>query len=69
MEDMDKENPQIYAMMDSHQVYHQYTTVEVEWNIVEKSIFVLINPVSTQSYIDSKKVEGFFLRKVQHIKS
>ena len=43
--------------------------VEVEGNIVERSIYILIKPRSNYSYSVPKVVEGCFLRKVQHVKS
>ena len=52
--------PRIYAALEYLQVDHQSTVVEVEGNIVERSVFVLIDPGSTHSYITPRIVEICF---------
>ena len=57
VEDVLRTTPQIYVALDNHQANHQSTIVEVGGKIAKKSIFVLIDPRSTHSYV-SPKLDG-----------
>ena len=61
--------PRIYAALEDHQADHQSDVVEVAGKIVEKSISILIDPVSTHSYISPRVMDNCTLRKVKHGKS
>ena len=61
--------PRIYAALEDHQVDHQSVVVEVAGKIVEKSIFILIDPGSTHSYITPRVVEICAFKKVNDRKS
>ena len=43
--------PKICAKLEDHQEGHNSTMVEVEGEIVERTVFVLIEPRSTHNYI------------------
>ena len=43
--------------------------VEVAGNIVEQSVSILIDPISTHSYITPRVVDIYAFRKVKHRKS
>ena len=43
--------------------------VEVAGKIVEQSVSILIDPVSTHNYITPRVVEIFAFKKLNHIKS
>ena len=58
----------IYAALEYCQEDHQSTVVEVAGNIVEQSIFILIDPGSTHSYITPRVVEICAFKKVNHRK-
>ena len=61
----------IYAALEDRQEDHQSTVVEVEGkgNIVEQSVFVLIDPGSTHSYITPKIIEICAFKKLKHSES
>ena len=61
--------PRIYAALEDLQEDHQSTLVEVEGKIVEQSVFVLIDPGSTHSYITLRIVEICAFKKLNHRKS
>ena len=69
MEDMGRENPQIYAALDNHQVDHQSTIVEVGGKIAKQSIYVLIDLGSNHMDVSPKVVESCSLGKMKHNKS
>ena len=55
--------PRIYASLKDRQEYHQSTVVEVAGKIIEQSISILIDPLSSCSYTDPIVVEVCALRK------
>ena len=61
--------PRIYAALEDCQADHQSTVVEVSSKIVEQSIYILIDPGSTHSYITPRVVEICAFKKVKHRKS
>ena len=61
--------PSIYAVLEDLHADHQSTVVEVEGNIVEQSIFVLIDPRYTHSYTTPRIVEMCSFKKLKHSKS
>ena len=63
VEDVVRTTPQIYVALDNHQANHQSTIVEVGGKIAKKSIFVLIDPRSTHSYVSPKMDEFVLLEK------
>ena len=69
MDELARTNPIIYVAIKDHQVYHQSDVAEVEGNIAKKTIFILIDNVSTHSYITPKIVEICAFKKTNHIKS
>ena len=48
--------PRIYATLEDHQEDHLSMVVKVECKIAEKSVYVLIDPGSTHSYITPRNV-------------
>ena len=61
--------PRIYATLEDRQADRQSTVVEVAGKIVEQSVSILINPVSTHSYITPRVVDICSFKKVKHSKS
>ena len=61
--------PRIYATLKDRRAYHQLAVVEVVGKIVEQSVFVLIDPGSTHSYITPRVVEICAFKKLKHSKS
>ena len=59
----------ICAVLEDHQEGHNSTLVEVEGDIVERTVFVLIGPGSTHSYITPILVEMCTLKKSKHRRS
>ena len=55
--------PRIYVALEDLQADHQSTMVEVEGKIVEQSVYVLIDPGSTHSYITPRAVEICYFKK------
>ena len=49
--------PKICAMLEDHQEGHNSTMVEVEGEIAKQTVYVLIDPGSTHSYITPGLVE------------
>ena len=69
VEDMERETPHIYAVLDNYQANHQSVVVEVGGNISKRSISVFIDPGSTHGYVSPKVVENSSLGKDKHNKS
>ena len=65
VEDIAK-TPQIDVALDSWQVDHQPTMVEIEGKILNTSISILIDLGSCQSYVSPKIVDVCKLGKVKH---
>ena len=61
--------PRIYAALEDRQEDHHSTIDEVVGKIVEKSVYVLIDPGSTHNYITPRVVEICDFKKVKHSKS
>ena len=61
--------PSIYAALEDRQAYHQSIVVQVAGKIVEQSVYILIDPGSTHSYITPRVVEICAFEKVKHRKS
>ena len=61
--------PRIYAALENLQANHQSTVVEVAGKIAMQSVFILIGPGSTHSYITPIVVEIYALKKLKHRKS
>ena len=61
--------PRIYAALEDRQAYHQSTVVQVAGKIVEQTVSILIDPISTHSYITPRVVEICAFKKVRHKKS
>jgi hypothetical protein len=59
MEDMGKNVPRIYAILDNKQVEFQSHVIEVEGNINDQPISITINRRSSNSYLYPKTVERF----------
>ena len=57
MDQVERDVPRIYAALEDCQADHQSTVIEVEGKIAEQSVYVLIEPGSTHSYITPKIVE------------
>jgi hypothetical protein len=55
--DMGRNVPRIYASMDNKQFEFQSHMIEVEGNINNKTIVILIDSRSSNSYIDPKIME------------
>ena len=61
--------PRICVALEDFQAYHKSTVVEVAGNIVEQSIFILIETGYNHSYIAPRVVEICAFKKVRHSKS
>ena len=61
--------PRIYAVLEDRQEDHQSTMVEVEGKIAKQSVFILIDPRSTHSYITPRVGEICAFNKLKHRKS
>ena len=61
--------PSIYVALEDRWEDHQSTITEVAGNIVEQSVYVLIEPGSTHSYITPKVVDICAFKKLKHSKS
>ena len=61
--------PRIYAALEDCQADHQSMVVEVVGKIVEQSVYILIEPGSTHSYINPRLVDICAFKKVKHRKS
>ena len=61
--------PRIYAALEDCQADHQSTVVEVAGNIAKQSVYILIDPGSTHSYIAPRGVEICAFKKARHSKS
>ena len=61
--------PRIYVALEDCQADHQSIAVEVAGKIVEQSISILIDPISTHSYITPRVMEICAFKKVKHRKS
>ena len=61
--------PRTYVALEDCQVDHQSTMVEVAGKIVEKSVSILIDLGSTNSYITPRVVEICSFRRIKHKKS
>ena len=61
--------PRIYVALEDLQEDHQSTVVEVVGKIVEQSVYVLIDPISTHSYTTPRVVEICAFKKLKHRKS
>jgi hypothetical protein len=61
--------PQIYASLDSRQVDHQDSVVDMEGMISNHIVSILIEPSSNLSYVSPQTVEKCKLKQVKHAKS
>ena len=59
----------ICTVLEDHQEGHNSTVVEVAGDIVEQTVFVLINPGSNHSYITPGLVEMCTLKNSKHRRS
>ena len=66
---MERYVPRIYAALEDRQENHQSIMVQIQGKIIEQSIYVLIDPVSTHNYITPKLVEMCAFKKLKHNKS
>ena len=69
LQEVERAVPRIYAALEDRQADHQSAVVEIAGKIVEQSVFILINPGSTHSYITPRIVEICASKKVKHRKS
>jgi hypothetical protein len=67
--DMGINVPRIYATLDNKKEEYQSHMIEVEGMINNQTITVLIDLVSSHSYIDPKMVESLHLPRNKHGKS
>ena len=61
--------PKLCVILEDHQAGLKSTVVEVDSEIVEQTVFVLIDHVSTHGYVTPRIVEMCSLKKTKHIKS
>lgn len=66
---MARETPRIYATLEDQQTSYQTVVVKVEGKIAKKSIYVLIDPRSTHSYVNTQIIESCCLKSKKHAKS
>ena len=59
----------IYVALEDLQANHRSTMVVLVGKIVEQSVSLLIDPVSTHSYITPRVVEVCVFKKLKHRKS
>ena len=69
VDDMERETYWVHATLDDRQADNQSVVVEIEGNIAKQSIYVLIYPESSNSYVTQKVVESCSLVKKKHDKS
>jgi hypothetical protein len=69
VEDMGINVPRIYAALDNKKAEYQSHMIEVEGMINNQTIAILIDSVSSHSYIDPKMVESLQLPRSKHGKS
>ena len=58
----------INAALEDRQANHQSTIVEIEGTVLNHTIFVLIDPQATLSYISPRTVELYQPTRVRHAK-
>jgi hypothetical protein len=66
MEEMVGSMPRIYASLDNKQTEYQSPMIEVEGKINNEPIEILIDSVSSHSYINYNIVEIFHLQRSKH---
>ena len=59
--DMARATPRIYVTLEDQQADHQSTMVKVKGKIVEQSISIMVDLISTNTYITLKIVENWVL--------
>jgi hypothetical protein len=69
VEDMGRNEPRIYAALDSKQAEYQSHMIEVEGMINNQTIAILIDSGAIHSYIDPNMVESLHFSRRNHGKS
>ena len=69
VKDMGGSMPRIYTALDNNQAKYQSPMIEVEGKIDNQPVAILIDFGASHSYINSKIVEIFHLKRSKHKKS
>jgi rRNA processing protein Gar1 len=67
--DVARNVPRIYAVVEDRQADHQASVVEVEGKIAKQYVSILIDPRSNISYVAPQIVDSCALQKCKHKKS